>query len=31
MTAEGFALFDTAIGWCALAWGENGVVGTQLP
>jgi len=31
MTAEGFALFDTAIGWCALAWGENGIVGTQLP
>jgi methylated-DNA-[protein]-cysteine S-methyltransferase len=31
MTAEGFALFSTAIGWCAVAWGERGVVGTQLP
>jgi methylated-DNA-[protein]-cysteine S-methyltransferase len=24
-------LFSTAIGWCGLAWGERGVVGTQLP
>ena len=26
-----FALFDTAIGTCAIAWGERGVVGLQLP
>lgn len=27
----GFALFDTAIGVCALAWGPQGLVGVQLP
>jgi methylated-DNA-[protein]-cysteine S-methyltransferase len=26
-----FALFETAIGTCAIAWGERGVVGVQLP
>jgi methylated-DNA-[protein]-cysteine S-methyltransferase len=31
MTASGFTLFDTMIGRCALAWGERGVVGVQLP
>lgn len=31
MTARGFALFDTAIGRCGLAWGETGVIGVQLP
>jgi methylated-DNA-[protein]-cysteine S-methyltransferase len=31
MTAPGFALFDTPIGHCAIAWGERGVVGVQLP
>ena len=31
MTAHGFALFDTAIGRCGIAWGERGVVGVQLP
>jgi O-6-methylguanine DNA methyltransferase len=31
MTARGFALFDTAIGRCAIAWGERGVIGIQLP
>jgi methylated-DNA-[protein]-cysteine S-methyltransferase len=30
-TAQGFALFDTAIGRCGIAWGERGVAGTQLP
>lgn len=31
-TALGFCLFDTAIGACALAWGEGGqLVGVQLP
>ena len=31
MTARGFALFDTAIGPCGIAWGERGVIGVQLP
>jgi len=31
MTEAGFALFDTAIGACAIAWGEGGIVGVQLP
>ena len=31
MTAPGFALFDTAIGHCAIAWGPNGICGVQLP
>ncbi len=28
---EGFALFGTPIGGCAIAWGRSGVRGTQLP
>jgi methylated-DNA-[protein]-cysteine S-methyltransferase len=31
MAAQGFALFDTAIGCCGIAWGAHGVVGVQLP
>jgi O-6-methylguanine DNA methyltransferase len=31
MMASGFALFDTAIGRCGLAWGEHGISGVQLP
>jgi methylated-DNA-[protein]-cysteine S-methyltransferase len=31
MTMRGFALFDTAIGPCGIAWGERGLVGVQLP
>src|SRR3954453_8250066 len=31
MPAIRFALFTTAIGWCAIAWGERGIVGVQLP
>lgn len=31
MTATGFALFDTAIGSCAIIWSEQGVAGVQLP
>ena len=31
MTTSGFALFDTAIGRCAIAWGDRGVAGVQLP
>ncbi|MCW5889273.1 MAG: methylated-DNA--[protein]-cysteine S-methyltransferase [bacterium] len=27
----GFALFETAIGRCGIAWGERGIVGVQLP
>jgi methylated-DNA-[protein]-cysteine S-methyltransferase len=26
-----FALFDTAIGTCAIVWGERGIAGVQLP
>jgi O-6-methylguanine DNA methyltransferase len=29
--ARGFALFETAIGICGIAWGNHGVVGIQLP
>jgi methylated-DNA-[protein]-cysteine S-methyltransferase len=31
MTATGFALFETAIGACGIAWGKLGIVGIQLP
>jgi methylated-DNA-[protein]-cysteine S-methyltransferase len=31
MTQQGFTLFDTAIGRCALAWSARGVSGLQLP
>jgi methylated-DNA-[protein]-cysteine S-methyltransferase len=31
MAARGFALFETAIGRCGIAWGKRGVVGVQLP
>jgi methylated-DNA-[protein]-cysteine S-methyltransferase len=31
MMATGFALFETAIGTCAMAWGDGGIVGTALP
>src|SRR5262245_7785093 len=31
MAAQGFTLFDTAIGRCAIAWSERGIVGVQLP
>lgn len=31
MNATGFALFDTAIGACGIAWGPRGLVGVQLP
>ena len=26
-----YALFDTAIGRCGIAWGSRGVIGVQLP
>jgi methylated-DNA-[protein]-cysteine S-methyltransferase len=28
---QGFALFETALGHCAIAWGVHGIVGVQLP
>src|SRR5712692_4360659 len=31
MIAHGFALFDTAIGRCAIAWSERGILAVQLP
>jgi methylated-DNA-[protein]-cysteine S-methyltransferase len=31
MSAQGLALFHTAIGVCAIAWSERGVLGVQLP
>jgi methylated-DNA-[protein]-cysteine S-methyltransferase len=31
MTAHGFALFNTAIGRCGVAWSERGIAGVQLP
>jgi methylated-DNA-[protein]-cysteine S-methyltransferase len=31
MTDRHFTLFDTAIGACAVAWGERGIVAVQLP
>lgn len=29
--SPGFAIFETAMGWCALAWSEHGVVRGWLP
>ena len=26
-----YILFETALGWCAMAWGPRGIVGVQLP
>src|SRR5712672_2932120 len=31
MTGQSFAIFDTAIGPCGIAWGERGITGVQLP
>lgn len=31
MPAENFALFDTPLGPCAIAWSSNGIAGLQLP
>ena len=31
MTAHGYALFDTTIGRCGIAWSERGIVAVQLP
>jgi methylated-DNA-[protein]-cysteine S-methyltransferase len=31
MTGQGFCLFDTAVGACAVVWGARGIVAVQLP
>jgi len=31
MSEQAFAVFDTPIGWCGLAWNARGLVGVQLP
>src|SRR6478609_7886783 len=31
MTGQSFALFDTPIGQCGIAWGSRGICGVQLP
>ena len=31
MSDQGFTLFDTPIGTCALAWGAKGIIGISLP
>jgi methylated-DNA-[protein]-cysteine S-methyltransferase len=31
MTDHGFALFETAVGPCGVAWGPDGILGVQLP
>ncbi|MBC8007074.1 MAG: methylated-DNA--[protein]-cysteine S-methyltransferase [Prolixibacteraceae bacterium] len=31
MATHGFALFDTVLGRCGIAWSDRGVVGVQLP
>jgi methylated-DNA-[protein]-cysteine S-methyltransferase len=31
MAGRGYTIFDTAIGRCGIAWGDDGVVGVQLP
>jgi methylated-DNA-[protein]-cysteine S-methyltransferase len=31
MTSSGFALFDTALGQCGIAWAERGICGLELP
>ncbi|MFZ5732570.1 MAG: cysteine methyltransferase, partial [Pseudomonadota bacterium] len=31
MAESGFTIFETAIGPCGIAWGENGLLATQLP
>jgi methylated-DNA-[protein]-cysteine S-methyltransferase len=31
MTGRGYAIFDTMIGRCGIAWSDSGIVGVQLP
>jgi methylated-DNA-[protein]-cysteine S-methyltransferase len=31
MAGRGYAIFDTSVGRCGIAWGDQGIVGVQLP
>src|SRR5260370_37333270 len=31
MVGRGYAIFDTMIGRCGIAWSDSGIVGVQLP
>jgi methylated-DNA-[protein]-cysteine S-methyltransferase len=31
MPGQAYSIFDTAIGRCAIAWGDAGIVGVHLP
>src|SRR5579872_2675380 len=31
MSAQSFALFETAVGRCGIAWSDDGIIGVQLP
>jgi methylated-DNA-[protein]-cysteine S-methyltransferase len=31
MAGRGYAIFDTAVGRCGIAWGDAGIAGVQLP
>jgi methylated-DNA-[protein]-cysteine S-methyltransferase len=31
MASRGYAIFDTAVGRCGIAWGDGGIAGVQLP
>jgi methylated-DNA-[protein]-cysteine S-methyltransferase len=31
MAGCAYTIFDTAVGRCGIAWGENGIIGVQLP
>jgi methylated-DNA-[protein]-cysteine S-methyltransferase len=31
MSGRAYTIFDTAIGWCGIAWSHAGIVGVQLP
>jgi methylated-DNA-[protein]-cysteine S-methyltransferase len=31
MSGRGYTVFDTSVGRCGIAWGEQGVLGVQLP
>jgi methylated-DNA-[protein]-cysteine S-methyltransferase len=31
MSGQAFTIFDTAVGRCGIAWGDQGIIGVQLP
>jgi methylated-DNA-[protein]-cysteine S-methyltransferase len=31
MSGRAYTIFDTAIGWCGIAWSHAGIIGVQLP